>query len=120
MNFIPCRLERGVLAASGLQVRPPDAALQSLMSFEGCELELGIRPEDILPAGDATDGVVETTIEVVEPMGSENYVFLRLAENTLISRMPPSVQVTYGQPLKVRFRNEKMHVFNKKDGKTIF
>jgi multiple sugar transport system ATP-binding protein len=119
MNFITCRLERGNLVAPGVQVRPPEKALQGLMSFEGCDLELGIRPEDILPANGEKEGVLDTVVEVIEPMGSENFLYLRVNENTLVSRMPPTVQTAYGQSLKVRFNTEKMHVFNKKDGKTI-
>ncbi|MBI3892723.1 MAG: sn-glycerol-3-phosphate ABC transporter ATP-binding protein UgpC [Candidatus Wallbacteria bacterium] len=124
MNFIPCRLERGHLTATGVKIGLPPGKLKNLMSYEGNDVDLGIRPEDVLaPEAPAAAGVqnasVDTSVEVIEPMGSENYLHLRAGDTTLIARMPPTVRAGFGQSLKVVLNTQKMHLFGK-DGKTIF
>ncbi|MBI4868372.1 MAG: sn-glycerol-3-phosphate ABC transporter ATP-binding protein UgpC [Candidatus Wallbacteria bacterium] len=124
MNFVGCRLERGHLVANGVKVGLPQDKLKGLMSFEGSDVDLGIRPEDVLapeaPAAAAIqNAAVDTTVEVIEPMGAENYLHLRVGDGTLIARMPPTVKASYGQTLRIVLNTQKMHVFAR-DGKTLF
>ncbi len=124
MNFVTCTMEKGLLQAKGLRVRLPENQLKNLASLEGSQVDLGIRPEDILAPSDPQaqgikDSSVDCIIDVVEPMGAENYVYLKVDENTLISRMPPSVHVEYGKPFKAVLDTGKIHLFDAGDGRAL-
>jgi multiple sugar transport system ATP-binding protein len=124
MNFVPCRLSKGVLVASGFSLALPAAKLTRLMSYEGMELDLGFRPEHVHSAGLRADAgadghVISASVEVVEPMGAENYVYLRVGETSFIARMPPTIQARYGGQLEIGVDIDKIHLFERPSGRTI-
>jgi len=131
MNFIDCRFEKGILKGNGVEIQLPKKTLKGLMKWEGVEVVLGIRPEDIYSPAEApfkaVDGenTFEAVIEVTEPMGSENYFYLKVGKGenggqTLVARLAPSVQGKYGDGFKGCIDLEKIHLFETVgEGKTI-
>ena len=77
----------------------------------------GIRPEDIYHPTERQDAPdyqrAKVTVEVVEPLGSEQFVYLRSGNQEFTSRMPSRAQLTAGNNVDVVFDTEKMHVFDK-------
>ena len=121
MNFVTCRVTRGALAAQGLQIILPENRRSRLMKYEGMEVDLGFRPEHVYPREGCTvpaspENTITATIEVVEPMGAENYVYLRIGEYTFIARMPPSVKVKYGASMDVVIDTRRVHLFERTGG----
>ena len=92
-NRLRCESEGGVALEASLW---PDAerALGSLADGRG--ILLGIRPEDVRPAPPA-DGSpsaqVEATVEVVEQMGAEQFVSLKVGSASFVARLEPDVEV---------------------------
>ncbi len=124
MNFVTCRVTKGALVGPGVTVVLPKQRRSGLMQYEGVEVDIGFRPEHIFDAKSATipvsdDNSVEAVVDVVEPMGAENYVYLRAGTTTFVARMPPTVPVTYGATLRVAIDTTKLHVFERTAGKTI-
>ena len=122
MNFVTARVTRGTLVAPGLNIVLPQKRRVHLMKFEGQEVDLGFRPEHIYAKESSAipsspDNTVKATVEVVEPMGSENYVYLGVGEHTFISRMPPSVEVKYGATKEIVIDTNKAHIFERPSGK---
>jgi len=87
MNFLQVTNEDGTLIDHSFEYPlPPQVA----SAVEGTDsLVLGVRPEDIELEPDqsrADDHTISATIDVVEPMGDENVVYLRLADGATIAR----------------------------------
>ena len=120
MNFIDCSFVqkegRAFLDAGTFTLDISEFAAIIREKSASTELKLGIRPEDILlererPRGDA----VEAEVYVVEPLGSEIIVDLRVGESMLRARSPPGLVLKIGDKVWLIFRREKLHIF---DGKT--
>ncbi len=84
------------------------------------ELILGVRPEDILVHKKRVPGVhVKGEVYVVEPLGSESIVDLKVGENLIKSRTAPSFRVNFGEKVWISFDMNMIHIFDKKTGKAI-
>ena len=88
---------------------------------------LGIRPEHIVDRRLLSDGseanVVNTRIDVVEPLGNETFLYLvpllGLGGSTFVARMGPETYAQPGQECEVVFDVTKAHVFEKESGQAI-
>jgi sn-glycerol 3-phosphate transport system ATP-binding protein len=84
MNLLPGRIEAGALAlAGGGRLRLDDAAARA---FEGREVELGIRPEQLVPVDPAQAAMV-VAVELVEVLGGDTIVHARLGEHAVTARL---------------------------------
>ncbi|MCG3154948.1 MAG: sn-glycerol-3-phosphate import ATP-binding protein UgpC [bacterium] len=119
MNFIPGK----VLRNGGLKFQCeqfafpiPQSFAPSLGNHVGEEVVFGIRPEDIHLAGDAA-GLQETAetpgvVEVVEPMGSEIYLYVNLGATSLVARINSRTEPPIGSQLPLTFDMSKSHFFS--------
>ncbi|MFB6118453.1 ABC transporter ATP-binding protein [Halosegnis sp.] len=89
------------------------------------DLTLGIRPEDI-ELGAETDGkdVFETVVDVVEPMGNENNVYLAFDERadepeTFVATVGGMSRIEAGQPVTARFPEAAIHLFDRTTGEAV-
>ncbi|QDW67702.1 ABC transporter ATP-binding protein [Luteimonas granuli] len=124
MNVIHGRLEAStgtgdaaLLAGSGLRIPLP--GLQVPTEWQGRELAVGVRPEHLVPADGAEGETIEPVIEVVEPVGSEVFVNLRLDGQVLVARLPPGPLPRVGERLAMRVSGGKSHVFDAGDGRRL-
>jgi multiple sugar transport system ATP-binding protein len=121
MNFIECRLamEDGKLHAKthALDFRIPEERAGKLGPYVGKEVVLGIRPEHILdPLSYEQRGEGETfqaSVWVVEPLGSEKFVHLRMGPTTLVARMAPHVPLKMGENAPFVARMDRAYFFDK-------
>jgi len=123
MNFIPGQLvaePNGDLwaQAEGVRLKLSEADSSRLQPHAGQQVIFGVRPEHIGP----TTGLSETApgrtadanVTVVEPLGSEAYVYLNVGPHELVARMDAAVRPTAGQNLQVSFDVDRLHVFDSK------
>ncbi len=82
------------------------------------EFTVGIRPEDIFPASEGDKNVLATTVEVVEPIGSDNYLYLDAAED-FIARVDSDVEPAPGETIRVTFAEDDVHVFDGESGRVV-
>jgi len=81
---------------------------------------LGIRPEDILvhkkrvPAAN-----VKREVCVIEPLGSEIVLDLKVGENLIKVKTSPDFRANTGDKCWLSFDINRVHVFNKKTEKAI-
>ena len=83
-------LEMAWVGPGGTRIPVPEAARQALGAYAGKPVTLGIRPEDIgSSVAEQVPGAprLKALVEVVEPMGSESYVHMRIADTVFISRV---------------------------------
>ena len=86
----------------------------------GEELIFGVRPEDIYvydnkPKFDA----VKAEVYLVEPMGVENIVSLKMGENILRVITPVTFEAGIGDKVWVGLEKDRIHIFDKQTEKTI-
>ncbi|MCL4426508.1 MAG: sn-glycerol-3-phosphate ABC transporter ATP-binding protein UgpC [Firmicutes bacterium] len=128
MNFSSCRItvdgSTVLLDGGSYKVTLPSEKARYLQDSGGREVVLGIRPEDIHVEGDFLgvhpDWSVPTTVEVVEPLGAETYLYLSSGKHSFMARVDAYLALHSGQPLKVALDLSHAHVFEKETEKAIF
>ena len=106
-----------------LRLRVPDRYRNPMSQYTGKEVVFGIRPQDIhdarfakgmLDEGDDPEDLssVRAMVDVVEPMGSEVYIYLLHGQNSFISRMDARTEVQPTNKLDVSYNMDKMHAFD--------
>jgi multiple sugar transport system ATP-binding protein len=68
---------------------------------------------------EAREDVIQAKVYVVEPLGSENIIDLKIGENLLKAKTLPTFHPNIGQPIKLCFDKDRMHVFDRKTEKAI-
>lgn len=120
MNFLHGRLEASaerLLFDSGtFKVELPASLRESAECYIGKPVLLGVRPEDILAEAQFVDShpmaMFEAIVEVVEPLGSEVYLYLRSGETSLTTREGGRMGFRDGDRINVALRVEKVHLFD--------
>jgi multiple sugar transport system ATP-binding protein len=100
-----------------------DKMAEQLSPYVDKEIIFGIRPEDIYDKLFTTEAqpenTVSVTVEVVEPMGSEVYLYLNSQRHTFIARVTSRSTPEIFKKLDVVFDMGKVHFFDKKTEKRI-
>jgi multiple sugar transport system ATP-binding protein len=100
------------------------AARPSLRAFEGRDVILGIRPEDIEDAAFAADAPPDRTLTTVcnlrEALGSEVLVhFPGDASSTFVARVHPQTTAREGEQLRLVVDTKKLHFFEPESGLAV-
>lgn len=121
MNFFDATVAGGRdemdLDAGAFRLPVPAPRREKLQGHLGRTVVLGMRPEDIhdreyAPA--ALNGApVTASVDVMEPMGSEIYLYLLSGKHSYIARVDPRSQARPGKTLDVMMNLDRMHVFDK-------
>jgi len=122
MNFFEGRIEGGTLRADGFDYDLTERMQSSVGSRN--EVTLGIRPEDAaVHDRPSSDHEFEALVDVVEPMGSISYVYLRAAgqeaDRTFIVETEGQRSITEGEQVYVEVPDHDVHLFDGTDGETI-
>jgi multiple sugar transport system ATP-binding protein len=76
---------------------------------------LGVRPEDVY----TTDGGgTQTTVDVIEPVGSDNYLYLDLRPD-FIARVDADVEPAPGDTVRITFDEAKLRLFEHESGDAV-
>lgn len=107
----------------GVKLRILPAQTSEMTPHVNKEVVFGIRPEDIYDkifAQDARPEFIATaTVEVVEPMGSEIYLYLSAGSNNFVARVSNQDTAKVNQDMQVVFDMSKAHFFDPITEKTI-
>ncbi len=127
MNFVRGVLQDGQLhsgqGAAPLRIAHDTAARAGLGSHEGCEIVVGIRPEDLRPAGrqEQSGGPLAFSVrlEYAEPVGNEVFLNLRFGASELVARVAPMPLPPDGTELTMSYAPERLHFFDARSGERI-
>lgn len=101
---------------------PPDKA-RGLVPHLGKRIVLGIRPESIQDQDFLRPGVVccpvRATVDVVEPMGNEVFLYLVTDGQQFLARVDPRTKARAGQEVQVACDLSQMHAFDPETEQTI-
>ncbi|MCB4791877.1 MAG: sn-glycerol-3-phosphate ABC transporter ATP-binding protein UgpC [Elusimicrobia bacterium] len=97
---------------------------ENVSPYENKKVVLGIRSEDIYDKLFYTMGPKEgnsfgSTVEVVEPLGSEIYLHLNTGKNTLIAKVDSHNKAKPNQVMELVVNLKKIHLFEIESGNTI-
>jgi len=117
MNFLDCTVVGdGDLAveAPGLRIAVPPAKKGPLARYRGKTVTLGVRPEDLREATgeDPKHYCVDAVVEVVEPLGNEILLDVRVGQHPLVARVPPSSRVRLHEQITLALNPERLHFFD--------
>ncbi len=86
--------------------------LKNKSAAEQCAL-IGVRPEQFIPGKDG-DVTAEGTIELVEYLGSELYIYVKLASGkNILVKAPGNSQFKSGEKIDLSIAAENTHFFDK-------
>lgn len=122
MNMLRCRIEDGAPVLAGGNKMPGSAAPDIVAGSASRAALLGIRPEDLILAGQDGEGVLRCTVELTEALGADTLVHCALehGEETmapeygplLIVRLEGSVRPRPGETLFLTVRPGRAHLFD--------
>ncbi|MCP2164708.1 ABC transporter ATP-binding protein [Goodfellowiella coeruleoviolacea] len=121
LKTVPLTAEGAQL--DGLVVPLPRTVLDSVAAEGLTEVTFGVRPEALHLAGADEDGM-ELTVELVEELGADAYVYgsVRIgdASERFIVRVDSRTPPAFGQKVKVAVRdNSEIHLFHPESGKRL-
>ncbi|MBN9681098.1 MULTISPECIES: ABC transporter ATP-binding protein [unclassified Corallococcus] len=103
------------LTGEGFKLPVPQKLRAMTAGKGGRKVKVGLRPDNVLPAGSAARGEsapAEARVELVEPLGNELIVHARLGDNPLVFRLPPQSTPEPGAALPVTVELESLHLFD--------
>jgi multiple sugar transport system ATP-binding protein len=140
MNFLPCRLTAD---GTALQLAVPQSSAELPVGVNNGQtpvvlpltettrkrlaehnitgdLVLGVRAEDIALSRADQPEFLPAEVYVVEPLGSENIIDLRLAGHVLKARTAPTFTAGIGDPMWARIDQDRMHLFDATTTEALF
>ncbi|MBN1974474.1 MAG: ABC transporter ATP-binding protein [Sedimentisphaerales bacterium] len=92
----------------------PQSLMTCLNGYQGKEMILGIRPENVsqIPYANQEDNTLTAIVEIVEPVGNKTDVYLRNSSGErLILCTIPYTDLRVNQTVKIHIDINKIHIF---------
>jgi multiple sugar transport system ATP-binding protein len=120
MNFMKGKIIRKdnnwIFDEGRAQVKIVEEMIPKISPYLGKEVVFGIRPEDIYDklfiGSAAPENTLVATVEVIEPMGSEVYLYLTTGAHSFVARVDAHDRAEVNQDLEVVFNMAKVHFFD--------
>ena len=119
MNFLTGRItlqnDTLVFRSEGaLELPVPEPKRRALGAYLDREVIVGVRPEHVVPAAEQSSNAsgIPATVELIEPMGAETYVYLTTGASRLVSRVAPQSELRAGRQTVVALRVDNSHFFD--------
>jgi len=121
MNFFDVRLEGAALVSEDFEYPLSKSTAETVRdSTTTSELTLGIRPEDLNIVDSPGERTIEVTVDVVEPVGSDNYIYAEVAGEEVTVRVPADVKPTVGETISMQFSEDDIHLFDTGTEQNVF
>ncbi len=127
MNFMEGTLNKKRMGIffneENFEIKLPDSFTPQVEGHVGREVILGIRPEDIHDKMDAAnaspDNTISATVEIIEPLGAEAYLYLTTGKSPFIAKVDSHEQIEINQDIELVFNMQKAHIFDKETEKCL-
>ncbi|HVW58156.1 MAG TPA: sn-glycerol-3-phosphate ABC transporter ATP-binding protein UgpC [Rhizobiaceae bacterium] len=125
MGFLSCRVERKgeavTLASDSVTIRLQPEQARAVAQSGVERISVGIRPERLTLGEDsAADWTVRGLVDVVEMLGSEQYVHFSVDGGTLTARVSRDHPVKVQQSVSFSGAAQHLHLFDEATGRTLF
>lgn len=118
MNFLTGKISDGQFVMDDIKVKVPEGKMKTLreQDYEGKDIILGIRPEDIHdePAfiNASPDTKITALIDVAELMGAESYLYSKVNEQDFVARVDSRSDIIGGENVDLAFDMNRTHFFD--------
>lgn len=124
MNFVDCTVsgDGAALNAARAQFQlglAPPLSAEMTQQGAGRALVLGARPEDVAVSTDAPGGWLPAEVYVVEPLGSENIIDLKVGEQIIRAKTPPTFKPAMGATVHFAIDQARMHLFDRETERAL-
>ncbi|WP_227357126.1 ABC transporter ATP-binding protein [Haladaptatus salinisoli] len=120
MNFFDVQLLDSTLTGSDITYSLSESFASRIRKRStNDELILGIRPEHMAFADESTSNGIEAVLEVWEPIGDDNYLYLRSGDTEFKMRVLGQIDCSEGDNIHVSFDESDAHIFDRSTGKNI-
>jgi multiple sugar transport system ATP-binding protein len=122
MNLISCAARQN---GSGMRVELEDGQVLQLFASaadigDGRKAILGVRPEDIeINPSSQGAGTLRGTVDVVEPLGADTMIVVRLGSRSITVRARPDIAVAPQQIVELGISMKNWSLFDAETGKAI-
>ncbi|HLV10212.1 MAG TPA: sn-glycerol-3-phosphate ABC transporter ATP-binding protein UgpC [Halanaerobiales bacterium] len=133
MNFLDAKMVKEgngycLDGAGSFKIKIPEdkvAETPEIKDYEGKDVVFGVRPEDLNDASLYPDEVnddnsFDAEVEVVEPMGSEIYLYLKINGYNPVARVDADSTAAVEDVVKLMVTLDKIHVFDSETEEVIF
>jgi multiple sugar transport system ATP-binding protein len=99
---------------AGLEIEVPSGDAERLRPHVGRQLTMGVRPEDLHVAGDADPAglTFPSKVEVVEQLGSEILLDVRVGDGTMVAAVDPTTRAKVQESLRLAVNPKRLHFFD--------
>ena len=122
--FVDATKQNLFLRHTSFSLAVPKDLIEPLKPYINKEVDFGIRPEDLYdrlfynyPVPEHSS--IKAVVDVVEPMGSEVYLYLKAGPLLLTVRVPAYVKTEVGKPMELVFNLDRMHIFDRTTGQAV-
>jgi len=119
MNFFDVEIQENngnlFIKSDAFMLKVPQEWTNAVAPFVGKRLTFGLRPEHVgSPSAEAQNHpqTIAADIEVIEPMGSETYLYMKAGEAGFIARVDPHRACAVGDRIELAVIMDKAHLFN--------
>ncbi|MCU4973426.1 sn-glycerol-3-phosphate ABC transporter ATP-binding protein UgpC [Halobacteria archaeon AArc-m2/3/4] len=120
MNFFDVELHGTTLTGGAFTYDlPGDLANRIQERMQSESLVLGVRPEHIKLSEPGVENAIEAEVAVLEPVGSDNYVYIDIGDLECTVRVPGDVKPEEGSRVHVTFDPTDIHLFDGETSKNI-
>jgi len=101
---------------AGLQLEVPASHTERLRSHVGREVTIGIRPENLHVATDSDPAglTFPSKVEVVEQLGSEILLDVRVGDDTMVAAVDPTTRARVQDQIHLAVNPARLHFFDAK------
>ena len=121
MNFLDVVMKKEgddmVLDGQSFKITIPAEHKEKTAPYADQEVTFGVRPQDIYDLQFARElehgheNLIESTVDVVEPLGSEQIVYLSCGHHTIVAVIDMQSTLDVGDTIKAAVDTSKIHVF---------
>ena len=116
MNLVDCTLA-GAAARLGPLLLPLPAELAT--RAPAAPLKLGVRPENLRFVRQEGDTDLPAEVLLLEPLGAETLVTLKVGNGELIARGPADFRLPTGTPVTLHLQPLHLHLFHAESGSAV-
>ncbi len=121
-NFFDCTLTgEDTLDCAEFAYPLPKELAEAARKGTSEQCVLGVRPQDISVYEKSVkeEGIVKAKVDVTEPIGDQLILDLTVGDYLVKAVVSPGFKAEAGDELWITFSTDKIHIFNKKTGKTL-
>jgi multiple sugar transport system ATP-binding protein len=123
MNFLEGQVRRvqGSIQAyiGDYALNPIPEMAATLAHYEGKPIVVGIRAENMEALAAPADDALRVTVLVVEPLGAQNLLTIKIANSIIKVSTHPDFQAAPDRDIWIRFPNSKIRWIDRDSGKTL-